>query len=204
MAFVRPPDTPGRDAEAFATVTANKENDVAWRREADSKKDDDSNAAATAATAADEEKTAAEVSAYEAHVAESSPSSSAERVRRAEERYHRARERLRMAASVSVSDSSAEASSRARRPRGERTRNDDGACPSDAATASWSTTRAGGESVSGRAGDSPRESASMLEMAAKVDAALARSRLAQERIQAAAGGCSRGERGGGEGTGGLG
>ena len=185
MAFVRPPDTPGRDAEAFATVTANKENDVAWRREADSKKDDDSNAAATAATAADEEKTAAEVSACEAHVAESSPSSSAERVRRAEERYHRARERLRMAAAVSVSDSSAEASSprvaHAARGRG----NDDGACPSDAATASWSTTRAGGESVSGRAGDSPRESASMLEMAAKVDAALARSRLAQERIQAA-------------------
>ena len=144
MAFVRPPDTPGRDAEAFARVTANKENDVAWRREADSKKDDDSNAAATAATAADEEKTAAEVSACEAHVAESSPSSSAERVRRAEERYHRARERLRMAAAVSVSDSSAETSSprvaHAARGRG----NDDDACPSDAATASWSTTRAGG------------------------------------------------------------
>ena len=185
MAFVRPPDTPGRDAEAFARVTANKENDVAWRREADSKKDDDSNAAATAATAADEEKTAAEVSACEAHVAESSP-------RRPPSAF--AAQRNGTTARVNVfewrrrfplSDSSAETSSprvaHAARGRG----NDDDACPSDAATASWSTTRAGGESVSGRAGDSPRESASMLEMAAKVDAALARSRLAQERIQAA-------------------
>ena len=186
MGSVRPPDTPGRDAEESATATANKENDAVRGREAETKKDDDADADADAATtpaaaaAADGKTTPA------AAAAASFSSSSAERVRRAEDRYHRARERLRMASAVS--GSSAEASSSrvvdVARGRGD----DEGACRSDAATASWGTTRTGGESVSGRAGDSPspRESASMLEMAAKVEAALARSRLAQERIQAAA------------------
>ena len=181
MASVRPPDTPGRDAEESAMATANKENDAVRVLEAETKKDDDADADATTTPAA-----AAAADGKPTPAAASSSSSSAERVRRAEDRYHRARERLRMASAVS--GSSAEASSSRgvdfARGRGD----DEGACRSDAATASWGTTRTGGESVSGRAGDSPspRESASMLEMAAKVEAALARSRLAQERIQAAA------------------